>query len=227
MARFAGFAGVVLVVFLVLRALPLVGGSSFLSLWLAVILASVVLARLGNIALTSARMRSEVRRLGAVDSPHNRGKLGSLYLARGRARAALPHLEAARAGEPDSCEWGYRLGLALFDVGRFDEAAAALRSVVVRDEEYAYGAAQLRLAEALRRAGDASGALAALDAFQKNHGDSPQSAFRRGQVLRALGCADESRQAFARVGELAAAAPRYQRRGAHGWALRAWLARLV
>ncbi len=227
MLRVIGFAVLVFVVYQLLRFVPVIGRSGFLLLWISVILVSVGVARVGSIALDARRMRGHVRALGAVDSPHNRGKLGSLLLGHGRARQALPHLEAAAQGEPDYAEWSYRHGLALLELGRTEEAIAALRRVVAQDEEYAYGAAQLRLARALRRTGAHEQALAALETFERNHGPSPESAFRRGQVLRALGRRDEARQSLARVGELASQAARYQRTEASGWALRAALLRWI
>lgn len=74
-------------------------------------------------------------------------------------------LERAVAGEPDSIEWRYRLGLARLEAGDAAGAADALAAVSARDEEYAYGAAQLALARALERTGRRSDALDALDRF--------------------------------------------------------------
>lgn len=233
--RLLGFVALVFVAFLLLGQLPFLQGS-LLRLWIAVIVVSVLVSRLGDQALLQRRVRNEIGALQQVDSPHNRGKLGSLYLSAGRPRRGLPHLEAALAGEPGSSEWGYRLGCAQLALGQHDAAAATLRGLTSRDEEYAYGAAQMRLAEALfagarrRESREGAGgydlALEALDVFERNHGESPESAYRRGLVLKALGRRDEARRCLRRVGQLARSAARYQRRSAAGWALKAALARL-
>ena len=49
---------------------------------------------------SARKLKNEIRALGAVESAHNQGKLGSLLLARGRAKKALEPLEKAAAGEP-------------------------------------------------------------------------------------------------------------------------------
>ena len=170
------------------------------------------------------RGRVELRRLESVDSPHNHGKAGSLLLSQRRPRRAVPHLESAVAGEPEVAEWRYRLGSALLRLGRRGDAAEQLRSCVALEEEHAYGAAQLRLSEALLGAGQPDEALAALDAHDKNHGPSPESAYRRGLTLKALGRRGEARQSLAEVAGLARSVAKYQRREANAWVFRAWVA---
>ena len=95
------------------------------------------------------------------------------------------------------------------------------------DEEHAYGAVQLRLAQALFESGRSADALRALERFERNHGPNPESAFRRGVVLRALGHADEARSSFQSVADLARQAARFQKSSARGWVWRAFLARWV
>ena len=206
---------------------PLFRGTGVIGLFLAATLASVVLARVGERLLAARKLRSEIVALGAVESAHNRGKLGLLYLARGRPRAALAPLEEAVRGEPEVAEWHYRLGLARLATRAVAPALEAFERCVALEEEHAYGAAQLRRAECLARLGRGPEALAALGTFERNHGPSPESAYRRGRLLKSLGRRDEARAAFAEAPELARRAPRYQRRSATGWALRASLARLL
>jgi len=98
---------------------------------------------------------------------------------------------------------------------------------VALEEEHAYGAVQLRLGEALTRAGQAEAALAAFERFERNHGPSPESAYRSGLALRRLGRTAEAHASFARVSDLAAKAATYQRGANRGWVLRAFLARFV
>jgi tetratricopeptide (TPR) repeat protein len=172
------------------------------------------------------RLRSRTAALGAVDTPHNQGKLGALLQQSGKNRRAIAPLEAAAAGDPGVAEWPYRLGLALLDTGAPARAAEQLAAAAAIDEEHGYGQVLLRLAEAERRAGRPDAALAALERFERNHGPSPEWAYRRGRALAAAGQKDEARASWAEAGRLASRAIGFQKRAARGWALRAFLARL-
>jgi hypothetical protein len=228
--RLIGFFLLVLAVMQLLRFVPFLGPIfrvPFLGFWGAAILCSAVASKLASDAVDRRRFRNRAQDLAAVDTPHNQGKLGLLLLSSGRARAAIEPLTRAVAGEPDSAEWSYRLGCALLEARRPGDAVAALERTARIDEEYAYGAVQLRLAEALRASGKHAEALAALERFERNHGDNPECAYRRGQVLKALGRRDEAVKSFARVPDLARTSARFQRGAARGWIVRAFLARLV
>jgi len=224
--RILGYIVLVLIVWQLLGFVPVLG-HSFIGLWVAVLITSALVGRFGRQLVSRRKDIAQVRSLAAVDSPHNHGKLGSLLLGRGRTRAALPHLEQAVAGEPETIEWSYRLGLAYEALGRRDEARAALQRVIDEDAEYAYGAAQLRAATLALAAGETERSLELLDIHDRNHGESPESAFRRGKSLRSAGRRDEAMEAFGRVGDLARNAARYQRGEAQSWALRAFFARLL
>lgn len=213
----------------VLRELPLVGGLfriPLIGFFVAAALVSWIVARAAAAVVDRRRFQALVRSLGTVDTPTNRGKLGALLLHQGRARAALPHLEAAAAGEPDSPEWWTLLGRARLAAGRWEEAAEALERAVEIDEEFGYGTALLRLAEAYQRMGRHERALDLLERHGRCFGDTPEGLYRRGRVLAALGRREEARAALRRVRDIARRAPRYQRREASWWALRAWLAGL-
>jgi len=228
--RLLGYFALVFVVLHLLRFVPWIGGLfavPFLGFLAAAAIVSLVASHLASLAVTRRRVARLKHDLGATDTPHNRGKLGSLLVAEGRHRLAVPHLEAALAGEPASVEWRYRLGCALLAGGRTREAVEALSAAAALDEKHAYGALLLRLAQARLRAGDARGALEALDRRERNHGESPESLFRRGLALRALGRGEEARAAFAGVGQLARGAARFQRGEARWWALRAALGRFL
>jgi tetratricopeptide (TPR) repeat protein len=229
MARLAGFFLSVFVLVALLRALPGLGGwfGGFWSFWLVAIALGYALTHAGVRLNARRRLAAQMRALRVVDSAHNQGKLGALLLAHGSAGRALPHLERAAAGEPDVPEWSYRLGQALAARGRGREAVAAFERAVALDEEHAYGGVQLALAAARQAAGDGAGALAALAVFERNHGPSPESAYRRGRALRVAGRRDEARAAFGEVGELARRAVGFQRSRNRPWVLRAWLARLA
>ena len=229
MLRLVGFFVLVLLALQVLRLLPFVGGffrSSFLGFWLAAILVSFVLSRFATRALDRGRLQRQKRALGAVETPHNQGKLGALLLSSGDARRAIEPLRRAVAGEPRSVEWRYRLGSALLATGRADEALVELEQAAALNEEHAYGAVLLRQTAALERLGRDEEALAVLARFERNHGPSPESAYRRGRLLRALGRREEARESFRKVGKLAAQAAGFQRGEARGWAARAWVARV-
>ena len=231
MLRLVGFFVLVAVVASLLGRLPWIGPlfdhTGIFGLLLVAALISVVAGRVGERLVASRKLRAELRSLSAVGNAHTQGKIGALYLARGRARAALAPLAEAVRGEPDVAEWHYRLGLAHLALRDLQAALAEFERCVEIDEEHAYGAAQLRRAECLQRLGRAEAALEVLTLFERNHGPCPETAFRRGRALRALGRRDQARASFAEVGELARRATRYQRRSATLWALRANWARFV
>jgi hypothetical protein len=226
--RLVGFFLLVLVALQILRAIPFVGrlfDVPFLGFWGAAIIVSAIASRWTAKLVDRRRLQRQMRTLGAVETPHNQGKLGSLLYAAGNARAAIPPLERAVTGEPQSLEWRYRLGSAYLDARRPAEAVRELQHVAAGDEEYAYGAVLVRLARAHALAGEHEAALAVLERFERNHGPSPESACRRGSALRALGRKPEAAQAFASVARLARANPAYHKGESRGWVMKAQLAR--
>ena len=229
MARLLGFFVLVLVVLRVLQTVPVVGGwfRGLLGFWLVALLVSAALARLAVLAASRRRLRQKIAELSNVDSARNRGKLGALYLAHGRPALAVELLAAALESDPENVEWRYRLGLARLALGERAEARAELERVLAADEEYAYGAAQLALAQTALAEGDAQAALGALERFEANHGESPESLYRRGRALKLAGRRAEARAAFARVPKLAARAPAFERRRQAGWVARSYLARFL
>lgn len=230
MLRLVGFFVVAMVLARLLAHVPLIGGffayTGIFGIWITAMLLSFVITKYGERAVRVRRDRAKVRELAVVDTPNNQGKLGALLFAQGRPRKALAPLRAAVAGEPEVPEWHYRLGLALQAVREREEAVASLRRCVALDEEYAYGAAQLRLAEALLALQRHDEILEVLATFERNHGPSPESAYRRGLALKAEGRRDESKQAFGEVPALAAQAARYQRTEAGLWSMKARMASL-
>ena len=230
MLRLVGFFLLVLVALHVLRLIPIVGpifDIPILGFWGAAILISVAASRWATFALDRRRISRRIRDLGHVDTPHNQGKLGSLYVAGRRYRAAIAPLERAVAGEPDVAEWKYRLGIALLELRRPREAVAALEAAAAIDEEHAYGLVLMRLAQAKLAAGDAAGAIEALDRRDRNHGPDAESAYRRGKAMKALGKRDEAQASFREASKLAGSAARFQRGAARKWAALAVLARVI
>ncbi len=229
--RVVGYFILVFVVLYVLRQVPGVGELfriPFLGFIVASALVSLVISWSGVRAMDGRRARVLERNLrGTVETPHNQGKLGSLLLAQGRAGKSIPHLERAVAGEPDVAEWNYRLGTAYLRARRKGEAVSALQRAAELDEEHAYGSVLLRLAQAQRAAGDGEGSLATLKRFERNHGPNPESAFRRGLALKALGRREEAIAALSEVSKLAAHAAKFQRSQQRGFVVRALLARVT
>ena len=226
--RMLGFFLLAWVLLGVLQTLPGIGGlfRGFFAFWFVLIGLSVAFERGSRWLLRRRKLESELRALGNVESPHNQGKLGSLLLAHGRAGEALEALERATEGEPDVAEWHYRLGQALLARDRGQEAVAALERAAAIDEEHAYGGVQLALAEAHQALGQYERALERCATFERNHGPSPESAYRRGLALRGSGDKAGSARAFEQVARLAEDGPRYQRRDNGRWVRRARLARL-
>jgi tetratricopeptide (TPR) repeat protein len=229
--RLLCFVALVLVLRFVLGFVPVVGDvlsrSGLIGLWVLAIALSWFLSRWTERALLRRRDASKMRALEAVPSAHNQGKVGTMRLAHGRAKVALEALEKACAGEPNVAEWHYRRGQALLALRRAADAARAFERAVEIDEEHAYGAVLLRLAECELALGRGERALEVLARFERNHGPNPESAYRRGRALKKLGRAGEARRAFAEVKGLATSAAAYQRRSAAVWSLRAMLGRLV
>lgn len=228
MLRLIGFFVVALILARVLAHVPLIGGffahTGIFGVWITAILLSWAITKYGQRAYRVRRDGAMVRQLKAVDTPTNQGKLGALLVAQGRPRKAIEPLSAAVSGEPEKAEWHYRLGCALLETRDYEGTVEALRSAVEIDEEYAYGAAQMRLAEALAELKKSDEALAALATFERNHGPSPESAYRRGLAHKAGGQRDEAKRAFDEVPELAQQAARYHRTQAGMWTFKAKLA---
>lgn len=225
MLRLVLFAISTLVVFLLLPIVPVVGPIlqrvPLIGLFVAASVVGWAVSRFGTWALAHEREKSLMRELGAVDTPYNRGKLGTMLLGQGRPARAEPHLRAALENDPEAPEWNYRLGCALLSTGRTQDAIPFLRKTVEREEEHAYGAAQLRLAEALSATRSHEDALSVLQTFERNHGPSPECSYRRGLALKALGRRDEAGTAFNQVSELAKDAVGFKKREGLGWSARA------
>ena len=229
MARLIGFFLLVLVALQILRHLPILGGLfriPILGFWLTAIVISALASKLAADALDRRRARQMERSLGAVDTPHNLGKLGSFLAARGQHRQAIEKLERAAQGEPDVAEWHYRLGVSRLALGDAHGATAALERSVGLSQDHAYGQALLRLAQAQTAAGQAQEALAAIERFEGGHGPTPESSYLKGRALQRLKRSEEATQALRSVSTHAKKLATYQRREGARWVTKAWLARL-
>lgn len=222
MGRMLLFFVVVIFCTRLLAGLPVVGAIfriPFLGYWFTAILLSAVVAKLGADAVDFSARRRLARSLGSVDTPHHKGKLGSLLLSQGRARKAIPLLEQAVEGDPSSLEWRYRLGLARLR-GKADPSAAlaAFDSVLAEDDHFAFGAVMLLSAEAAFEAGYPDNALLRVERFEREEGPSPTSALLRAKVLKKAGRRSEAHAALDELPGLFKTAPK--REASQSWAIR-------
>ena len=228
MARLVAFFLCTFVALQLLRLVPFIGGlfrMPLVGFFLASIVVSLIVSRYGSAALSRKQLRRRMRDLGNVDTPHNQGKLGSLTLTAGNAKGAIAPLERALAGEPESLEWRWRLGLAQMESGRASDAAATLAVAYARDEDYAYGELAERYAEAQLASGDAQAALVTLERTERHRGGSPRSAYLLGRTQRALGDRPAARKYFALVGERVSKLGRLKPKGSDWLALQAFAQR--
>lgn len=213
----------------VLGSVPVIGWilrMPLIGFWVVAIGLSLALSKLGSEALDRRKRASLLRQLGAVETPHNMGKLGSLFVAQGRNRRALEYLDIAVEGEPDVAEWRYRRGCALLALGRLEPALQDLSRCLEIDDEHAYGAARMVQASCLVKLGEHEAALLSLETLERYHGASPESSYRRGLALKALDRREEAQAALQEVGKLVSSSARYQKRSGAVWAWRARWARL-
>jgi hypothetical protein len=228
MLRLVSWFLAVFVLLHLLRLVPAVGrlfDVPFLGFFLAAAILSFAVARGGEAMARRAAAARVRRELGSVDTPHQRGKLGTHLLAAGAAREAEGHLAAAAAGDADRLEWSYKLGCARLALGRASDAIAPLAFVVARDEEHAFGAAVLRLAQAALATGELDLAARELARFERNHGPTPESAWWRSRLAKARGDRAAARAACEEVLALQARATRFQKKAGRAYAFKAWFAR--
>ncbi|HYE57844.1 MAG TPA: tetratricopeptide repeat protein, partial [Rhodothermales bacterium] len=82
-------------------------------------------------ALPYFEQAAELRPTGEAE-----GMIGAIHLARGDARAALPHLERARSLSPDNLQVQYNLAGAYATSGRQREAMALLQAILRRNPNH-------------------------------------------------------------------------------------------
>ncbi|MEZ5979378.1 MAG: tetratricopeptide repeat protein [Planctomycetota bacterium] len=211
----AAIFGAAFLLYLVLAAIPgldLVARVPVLGLLGCVLFVSGVWQFLLRRLTLERRDRALARQIGAVDTPHMSGKLGALLQDKGRARSAIPNLEAARSGEPDSIEWAWRLARAYADTGRDADALREVRAVLDVDELHAYGAALLLEARLLARTGRHAEAIEACERFERNHGEEPEGLYELGRVHAARGDRPSAKHAFARAADAASRSAAFKRR---------------
>ncbi|QDV07937.1 hypothetical protein Poly30_34730 [Planctomycetes bacterium Poly30] len=214
-----------------LATLPIIGAIfriPFLGFWFTAILLSAIFAKLGSDAVDYRARRNLEKSLGAVDTPHHKGKLGALLLAQGRARRAIPLFEEAAVGDPTSLEWRHKLGMARLQAK--DDPAAALAafdSVLEEDVDYGFGSAMLLSAEAAKEAGFPDHALDRVQRFEREHGPTPLSALLRAELLKAAGDRAGANAALDEIPRLAKHAPKNAQSQSWSLRIRALMLRLL
>jgi len=108
----------------------------------------------------------EVLRRDAKD-PRASFTLGDLYLTKGDAQRALPHLEIAREAYPNEFDTRFALGRALLLTGNIERGIEELRAAVKLDDTIADG--HFQLGRALMKAGQTLEAKAELQKAQELH----------------------------------------------------------
>lgn len=226
MLQLIGFFLASLLLLQLLRWLPGIGGLfqvPLLGFFLACLIVSWVFSKLAHEWVERRRERRMEAQFQGLSTPHHAGKLGSLLLARGRARRARPHLERAVAGDEHSLEWRWKLAQAHFALRDYASALAAAQAVLDRDADYAYGEPLLLLARCQRRLGKPALTLEWLQRYEQSQGATPSAWYERGRALRALGRKQEARAAFAQVAKASATRVRWQRKDDRVWVLLAQL----
>ena len=212
----------------VLGGVPVIGPLlhiPLISFWLVAILISVGASKFAAWSLDRRRERAVLRSMGAVDTPHAKGKLAGVLLSQGRTRRALPLFEEAASGEPDRVEWQLGLGRARRALGDAVGAGAAFEAALIIDPAAGYGAAALGAAACAQELSNPERALECVQICEREHGSSPESAYRRGRALAVLGRAKEAQEAFAQVKGLVSQAPGRRKTEDLVWAVKARLAR--
>lgn len=196
-----------------------------LSFWFVAILLSVLASKGAAWSLDRRRERAMLRSMGAVDTPYSKGKLAGVLQSQGRHRRALPLFEGAVEGEPDRVEWQLGLGRARRSLGDVVGAGEAFEAALRIDPAAGYGAAALGAAACAQEGGDGERALECVGICEREHGASPESAYRRGRALAVIGRRDEARAALDEVAGLVSKVPGRRKTQDLVWAVKARLAK--
>jgi tetratricopeptide (TPR) repeat protein len=210
----------------VLGDVPIIGPLlhiPLISFWFVAILISVLASKAAAWSLDRRRERALLRSLGVASTSHAKGKLAAMLLSQGRTRRALPLFEEAVEGEPDRVEWQLGLGRARRALGNAAGAKEAFEAALAIDKAAGYGAAALGAAACAQELGNGERALECVAVCEREHGPSPESAYRRGRALAVLGRREEAQAAFAEVRRLVSSASGRRKTQDLVWAVKARL----
>jgi tetratricopeptide (TPR) repeat protein len=172
------------------------------------------------------RIRSLEADVGA--NPGNitaRRDLAAIWLEKRRPQRALPLLEQALAGDPDSRELEYMLAVANLYAKNHERAVELLIKVIHGEPGFRYGEPYLRAADALTALGRLDDAEDALDHFVRTNKSSLEGHYKRARVCKARKDEAGARAARRDLGDLWRTLPSFQRRRQLGWYLRALVLR--
>lgn len=117
------------------------------------------------------------RKIHNMNKPHHMAQLGQLYLRQGRRAKAIPWLEKTLEAEPEHLEATYRLGLCLFDEGKYDQAVEYLEKVHRIKPDHDYGHAYLRLAQTHQRLGNVERSSEVYDLLLRFYPGQPEGTY--------------------------------------------------
>lgn len=153
-----------------------------------------------------------------------RAQLAEIWLARHRARRAIPLLEQALERDPSSAELLYLLGLARLRAGDPARAVEALGDAIARDPKVRYGSAYLAQGAALAKLRRYDEAVAAYRSYVRINTSSVEGYCRLAAALEYAHDLPGARRARAEALDTYRVLPAFQRRGQFGWWVRAKLA---
>lgn len=124
-----------------------------------------------------------------------------------------------------SADFWVELGYANLRLGQPAEGEAQILRGLDINDRVQYGQPYLRLAEVLSHS-DRDKALHYLSQFQQIQSSSSEGYYLAGSMLRALGRAEEAKQAFTESIAVYRTLPKYKKRQERGWALRSYFAKM-
>ncbi|MEZ4400076.1 MAG: hypothetical protein R3B06_08660 [Kofleriaceae bacterium] len=147
--------------------------------------------------------------------------LAEIWVERHRPARAMPHLDAARARDPDDRALAMLAARAQAQAGRHADAAAAFAAISAAEPRYDFGAAWLAEADARIALAAWPAADAALTQFLRVQHSSLEGHVKLAQVRARLGDAGGAARERRAARQLYRELPSFQRRRQRFWYLRA------
>jgi tetratricopeptide (TPR) repeat protein len=160
-------------------------------------------------------------------NPHDataQADLGRLLVEAGQPGRAEGHLEVAYARAAEVPEIGYYLGAARLRLGDEARGRPLIEQALAQDPRLAYGEPHLRLADYYLEHGRPAEAVTHLERFREIHTSSVEGRYKLARAYLATGQPDRARAELDEALQAYRGAPRFKRREARLWRLRAgWL----
>lgn len=144
-------------------------------------------------------------------------QLGLIYVQRRQYELAAERFRKAIEVDPDEAEAHYQLARIERHQGKYAEAVEHCRAAVRIDDKHSSSEVWREMGASMFLAGDAKGALAALDKYCERHEYDPEGAIWRGRALAQLGRGEEARPAFQQAIEAVRTMPKARRRQVAKW----------